>query len=58
MRELLGHRDVEMMMISRPVLNRGGRSLQSPLDGLRKAEAREPDYRDAPGGVTRRREEG
>ena len=56
--ELLGHRDVETTMIYTHVLNRGGRGVQSPLDGLRKAAAREPDYRDAPGGVARRREEG
>jgi site-specific recombinase XerD len=34
--ELLGHRDVSTTMIYTPVLNRGGRSIQSPADRLLK----------------------
>ena len=32
--ELLGHADVSTTMISTHVLNRGGKAVQSPLDGL------------------------
>jgi site-specific recombinase XerD len=32
--ELLGHASVETMMIYTHVLNRGGRGVRSPLDGL------------------------
>jgi integrase len=32
--ELLGHASVEMTMVYTHVLNRGGRGVRSPLDGL------------------------
>ena len=32
--DLLGHRDVETPMLTTHVLNRGGRGVASPLDGL------------------------
>src|SRR5262249_32019471 len=32
--ELLGHKDVSTMRVNTPVLNRGGRGVRSPLDGL------------------------
>jgi site-specific recombinase XerD len=37
--ELLGHASVETTMISTHVLNRGGRGVRSPLDGLGCANA-------------------
>jgi len=39
--ELLGHSDVKTTMIDTHVLNRGGRGVRSPADGL----ARRPDER-------------
>jgi len=33
--ELLGHKDVQTMMVYTQVLNRGGRGFQSPLDRFR-----------------------
>jgi site-specific recombinase XerD len=35
--ELLGHKDVQTTMVDTHVLNRGGRGVRSPLDGLQKA---------------------
>jgi integrase len=36
--ELLGHRDVSTTMVYTHALNRGGRGVQSPADGLRGSD--------------------
>jgi len=48
--ELLGHQDVRTTMIYTHVLNRGGRGVLSPLDGLRKTVGKERGVLSRPAG--------